>query len=145
LTSEPARLHPHVPPDEAEISVLVAEDDAAVREALTELVEMHPRLRLVAAVVDAWAAVEAAARDSPDVVIVDVRMPGGGGAWATREIRRLSPTTQVIAFSGSTDLPTMEAMREAGASGYLVKGSSLTTILEAIEQAATSRSRLGAQ
>ena len=124
--------------------MVVAEDDAAVREALTELVEMHPRLRLVAAVVDAWAAVDAAARESPDVAIVDVRMPGGGGPWATREIRRLSPGTQVIAFSGSSDPTTVDAMREAGASGYLVKGSSLTTILQAIDEAAARCSHLGA-
>jgi DNA-binding NarL/FixJ family response regulator len=69
------------------------------------------------------------------VAIVDVRMPGGG-AWTTREIRRLSPNTKVVAFSGASDPVTEDRMREAGARGYLVKGASVPAILETIEEVA---------
>jgi DNA-binding NarL/FixJ family response regulator len=116
------------------LRVLVAEDDTALRFALTELVDSQPELELVAAVADGWSATEVAARESPDVAIVDVRMPGGG-AWTTREIRRLSPNTQVVVFSGSSDPVTEDRMREAGAGGYLVKGSSVSAILETIQEA----------
>jgi HEXXH motif-containing protein len=134
VPSEPARIDALFEPPEAYVRVLVAEDDAAVRDSLTELIDIQPDLHLVGAVEDAWSAVETAARESPDVAIVDVRMPGGG-AWATREIRRLSPRTQVIAFSGNSDLTTVDQMHEAGAGGYLVKGSPLASILAAIAEA----------
>jgi DNA-binding NarL/FixJ family response regulator len=84
---------------------------------------------------DGWSATEVAARESPDVAIVDVRMPGGG-PWTTREIRRLSPNTRVVAFSGSSDPVTEDRMREAGAGGYPVKGSFVPAILETIEEVA---------
>ncbi len=120
----------------AAVRILVAEDDPRVRDALTELIAAQPELRLVDAVGDAPAAAAAAEREVPDIAIVDVRMPGGGGAWATREIRRRSPSTRVLAFSGHTDERTVNEMLAAGAHGYLVKGSSITVILETIAAAA---------
>ena len=126
------------------IRVLIAEDEEPLRSAIADLIASEGDLEVAAAVGTAEEAVASAAERRPDVALVDVRMPGGGGPWATREIRRLSPGTQVIAFSGSSDPTTVDAMREAGASGYLVKGSSLTTILQAIEEAAARCSHLGA-
>ena len=122
----------------AAVRILVAEDDARVREALTDLIATQPDLQLVDAVADAPAAAAAAEREAPDVAIVDVRMPGGGGAWATREIRRRSPTTRVLAFSGHTDERIVNEMIEAGAQGYIVKGSSITAILESIAVASAA-------
>jgi DNA-binding NarL/FixJ family response regulator len=124
--------------DAAAVRILVAEDDLRVRDALTELIAYEPDLHLVGAVGDASAAADAAARELPDVAIVDVRMPGGGGAWATREIRRRSPSTRVLAFSGHSDQETVDEMLDAGAHGYLVKGSSITVILETIAVAAAA-------
>jgi len=122
----------------AAVRILVAEDDLRVRAALTELIAIEPDFQLVGAVGDAPAAADAAERELPDVAIVDVRMPGGGGAWATREIRRRSPSTRVLAFSGHTDQQTVNEMLDAGAQGYLVKGSSITVILETIAVAAAA-------
>jgi DNA-binding NarL/FixJ family response regulator len=118
------------------IRVLIAEDDANVREALTAMIESTPGLELAGAVENARTAVSLAAAESPDVAILDVRMPGGGGVWATREIMRASPHTSVIAFSGDSDRRTIEAMVDAGAVGYLVKGSSIGSIIETVEHAA---------
>lgn len=122
----------------AAVRILVAEDDLRVRDALTELIATEPRFQLVGAVGDATSAAETAERETPDIAIVDVRMPGGGGAWATREIRRRSPSTRVLAFSGHTDQETVNEMLDAGAHGYLVKGSSITIILETIALAAAA-------
>jgi DNA-binding NarL/FixJ family response regulator len=121
------------------IRVLIAEDDPNVREALTAMIESTPGLELAGAVENARRAVAMAAAQSPHVAIVDVRMPGGGGVWATREIKSASPHTSVIAFSGDSDRRTMTEMVDAGAVGYLVKGSSIGSIIETIEQAASTR------
>jgi DNA-binding NarL/FixJ family response regulator len=103
------------------------------------MIESTPGLELAGAVDDAKSAVATAGAETPHVAIIDVRMPGGGGVWATGEIKRVSPQTSVIAFSGDTDRRTMAEMVEAGAVGYLVKGSSIGNIVETIEQAAFTR------
>jgi DNA-binding NarL/FixJ family response regulator len=124
--------------DPGPIHVLIAEDDPNVREALTAMIESTPGLELTGAVEDAQQAVALAAAELPNVAIVDIRMPGGGGVWATREIMSASPRTSVIAFSGDSDRRTMAAMVEAGAVGYLVKGSSIGSIVETVQQAAST-------
>ncbi len=121
-------------PAGAGVRVLIAEDNLSVNRALASLILSEPGLELVAAVADAAAAIAAAAAERPDVAIVDVRMPGGG-AQAAREIRRVSPGTSVIGFSGTNDAATVREMHAAGASGYVVKGASTAALLAAIEQA----------
>lgn len=125
--------------------MLVAEDDAPVREALASLIRSEPGLKLLAAVADAGGAIAAAAETQPDVAIVDVRMPAGGGARAAREIKRCSPGTKVLALSASDDRATVLEMLEAGAVGYLVKGGSIESILESIERAASGQSSLSVE
>jgi DNA-binding NarL/FixJ family response regulator len=119
----------------ASIRVLIAEDDEGIREVLASVVRSEPTFALVAAVEDADGAIEAAVRERPDVALVDVRMPGGG-ASATRGIKLRSPATSVLAFSAHDDALTMQAMYDAGADGYVVKGSSVTEIIASIMHAA---------
>jgi len=127
------------------IRVLLAEDDPVVLEALSALINDDPALQLVSAVNDTSAAVEAAARERPDVALVDVRMPGGGGAEAARGIRQRSPETRVLALSAYDDRATVLEMLEAGVVGYLVKGSSIDTIMESIRQAADGQGSLSVE
>ena len=119
----------------ARIRVLIAEDDEGVREILASIVRSEPAFELAASVEDAEQAILAAARELPDVALVDVRMPGGG-AMATRGIKQSSPYTGVLAFSAHDDRLTMKAMQEAGADGYVVKGSPVTAIVASIRDAA---------
>ena len=116
------------------IRVLIAEDDEGIRETLASLVRSEPALALAGLAEDAKGAIAVAARELPDVAVVDVRMPGGG-AGATRGIKRCSPGTGVVAFSAHDDALTMRDMRAAGADGYLVKGSPVSAIVACIEQA----------
>ena len=109
------------------IRVLIAEDDEGVRDILASVVSSEPCFVLAGAVEDAREAVALAARELPDVALVDVRMPGGGAA-ATRGIKQCSPGTKVLAFSAHDDALTMQEMRDAGADGYVVKGLSLIHI-----------------
>ncbi|MDP9492166.1 MAG: EAL domain-containing protein [Actinomycetota bacterium] len=127
------------------IRVLIAEDDAAVRDALSAVIAGESGLALVAAVGDGEAAIEAAAREQPDVALLDVRMPRGSGAEAARGIAECSPKTKVVALSASEDRAAVLEMLEAGVVGYLVKGSSIDGIVESIEQAAQGQGSLSVE
>ncbi len=120
---------PHSP-----IRVLIAEDDEGIRETLASLIRSERAFALAGVVVDAPQAIAAAARELPDVAVVDVRMPGGGEA-AAQGIKHCSPRTRVLAFSAHDDALTVRAMRAAGADGYLVKGSPVSEIVASIELA----------
>lgn len=118
----------------ARIRVLIAEDDEGVREILASVVRSEPSFVLAASAADADQAIAAAARELPDVALVDVRMPGGG-AEAARGIKLCSPHTSVLAFSAHDDALTMQAMYAAGADGYIVKGSTVAKIVASIQDA----------
>jgi EAL domain-containing protein (putative c-di-GMP-specific phosphodiesterase class I)/CheY-like chemotaxis protein len=126
------------------VRVLIADDDPSVRAAIGALVSSEAGLELVASVENAMAAIEAAASEKPDVALIDVRMPGGGRE-ATRGIKRRSPKTRVLALSASDDRATVLDMLEAGAVGYLVKGSSIKTIIESIQKAANGQGSLSGE
>jgi EAL domain-containing protein (putative c-di-GMP-specific phosphodiesterase class I) len=119
--------------------VLVADDEPNTRGALADLIIAEPSLELAGVAGDAEEAVTFSHRERPDVVLLDVRMPGGGGPRAARGIRRRSPRTRVVAFSAYGDLSTVAQMLEAGAEGYLVKGASSEEIVHAIHDAAQGR------
>src|SRR4026209_922553 len=83
----------------AHVRVLVADDAPALRDAPSSLLAQEPSLALVGSAADADEAVTIAKREQPDVALVDVSMPAGGGPRAGREIVRTSPPTTVIALS----------------------------------------------
>ncbi|HLF70438.1 MAG TPA: response regulator, partial [Actinomycetota bacterium] len=117
-----------------QISVLIAEDDTTVREALADLIDAEESLQLIGSAKDASEAIDLARKYRPDVALVDVKMPGGGGSRAAREIIISCPSTRVIALSAYDDRMTIVELLRAGASGYLVKGES-TDVLETIRRA----------
>ncbi len=126
------------------VRVLVADDEPALRDALSELLAQEPDLVLVGAAADADEAVSLAQRELPDVALIDVSMPGGGGARAAREISRLSPHTRVIALSAFEDRSTVMEMLRAGAVGYLVKGTGGDEIVGSIHRVANGRASMSA-
>jgi EAL domain-containing protein (putative c-di-GMP-specific phosphodiesterase class I)/ActR/RegA family two-component response regulator len=117
------------------LRVIVVEDDEAVRDALAALIGGETGLELVGTAADAVEAIKLAAATKPDVVLLDVRMPRGGGAVAARGIGQRSPSTKVIALSAVADRSTVLEMLEAGAIGYLLKGGPVDEITKAIERA----------
>ncbi|MDQ3991092.1 MAG: EAL domain-containing protein [Actinomycetota bacterium] len=118
------------------IRVLIADDEPVVRDALAELVGTEDSLELVGVAGDAKSAIALARETQPDVAMVDVRMPGGGGPHAAREIRIHCPHTRVVALSAYEDRGTVLEMVKAGATGYLVKGSAPGEILSSIHSSA---------
>jgi EAL domain-containing protein (putative c-di-GMP-specific phosphodiesterase class I)/CheY-like chemotaxis protein len=127
------------------IRVLIADDEAAIREALADLIGSEPSLHLVGAACDADDAIRLAGMHHPDVAIVDVKMPGGGGPRAAAEIRSASPQTRVVALSAYEDRGTVLEMIRSGAVGYLVKGTPAEEILETIRRAVRGQASLSAE
>lgn len=126
------------------IRVLIADDDADIRATIGGIVETEPGLVLVATAADADAAVSLAAKENPDVAVIDVGMPGGGAACA-RALKRASPSTHIIVLSGHGDRETVLAMIEAGADSYLVKSSGIDAILDTIHRAAAGQGSLSTE
>ncbi|MDX6563943.1 MAG: hypothetical protein QOD65_3757 [Gaiellales bacterium] len=123
------------------IRVLVAEDEEPLCAAICDLVRSEPGLEIVGAAATAADAIELAAATTPDVALVDVRMPGGGPA-TVRGIRQHSPTTAILALSAYEDQATVLEMLRAGAVGYLVKGISPVEVIEAIHRASRGQASL---
>jgi EAL domain-containing protein (putative c-di-GMP-specific phosphodiesterase class I)/CheY-like chemotaxis protein len=117
------------------IRVLVADDDEEVRQALAHLIDRHDSLELVGLAGDANEAIDLASTSRPDVVVLDVRMPGGGGARAAREIRRHCPDVRIVALSAHDDERSVRDMLGGGVTSYLVKGAPVPEILRAIQLA----------
>ena len=130
---------------DARVRVLVADDEPALRDALAELLAQEPSLALVGQAADAEEAATLAAREQPDVALVDVNMPAGGGPRAARDIVRASARTRVIALSAFEDRATVLAMFRAGAVGYLVKGSAGDEIVDSIHRVANGRASVSAE
>lgn len=124
------------------IRVLIADDEPAVRESLAGLIEDEASLELVATARNADEAIALAVRCRPDVALVDVRMPGGGGPRATREILEFVPETAVVALSANGDRDSVFRMLEAGALAYLVKGGSASELIATIERTVRRESSL---
>jgi EAL domain-containing protein (putative c-di-GMP-specific phosphodiesterase class I)/ActR/RegA family two-component response regulator len=124
------------------VRVLLADDDAGILTSLGDLVDEDPALEIVGLAKDTDEAIELAGRLHPDVALIDVRMPGGGGPRATREIRDLSPTTRIMAHSAYRERSLVLEMLEAGAVGYLVKGASGGELLEKIVRCAEGKAVL---
>ena len=132
--------------DPGSIGVLVADDEPEVRAALAELIEAEPGLRLVGTARDAEEAVELAGRSRPDVALVDVRMPGGGGPPPRRPgdppgLPR-DPRPRALGLRGPGDGP-----RDAPGRGRrrLVKGTPPAEIVRAIARASVGQTSLSAE
>ena len=126
-------------PDEAAIRVLVAEDEEPLRAAICDLIRSENGLELVGIASSADEAIAQAIELKPDVALLDVRMPGGGGPRAAAEIRSASPATRSLALSAYTDKSNVLEMLRAGAIGYLVKGDSPGEIADAVRRAARNQ------
>jgi EAL domain-containing protein (putative c-di-GMP-specific phosphodiesterase class I)/DNA-binding NarL/FixJ family response regulator len=127
------------------VKVLIADDEDLIRDALTALVNHDARCQVVAEAHNADSAIEMATSLQPDVVVLDVKMPGGGGARAAREIRARCPETRIIAYSAYEDRSCVLEMVRAGALGYLVKGGDPTTVIAAIHTVADGHSAMSGE
>jgi len=121
------------------IRVLICDDQDVVREGLRAILKAAKGIEVVGEASDGWEALEAARKLSPDVVLMDLKMPGVNGVQATRQIREQLPAVRVLVLTTyDADEWVFDAIR-AGASGYLLKDTPREGLVEAIHGTAAGR------
>lgn len=119
------------------IKVLLVDDHDLVRAGIRRLMEDHSAtegIEVVAEAASGEEAVDQVRRYSPDIVLLDVNMPGIGGLEAARRILRVDPEVRVIALTVHEEGPLLKRMIDAGAAGYLTKGCEVSEMVTAIRR-----------
>ena len=119
----------------APIRIVLVEDNQVFREALELLLGLRSDIDVVASVGDGLDAVPACREHSPDVILMDFRMPGLDGVQATAAVRETCPDVAVVCLTASATGREVEALYEAGAVACLTKDQELEEIVAAIHRA----------
>jgi DNA-binding NarL/FixJ family response regulator len=127
---------------EPTIRVVIADDQTLVREGLSLMLGLADGIEVVAVAVDGEQAVSAVLATSPDVALLDLRMPRVDGVEATRRLAQQAPGVQVVVLTTYADDDSVMSALRAGARGYLTKDASSEEIERAIRDAACGRTRL---
>jgi CheY-like chemotaxis protein len=132
--TEARREAPPVPPLEpsAQIRVLLADDHAVMRQSLALMLSQEPDIEVIGEAQDGGEAVELAARLRPDVILMDIGMPGVNGIDATRSINGAYPEICVIGLSMYEEGDRSQAIRSAGATDYVTKSAPKARLIAAI-------------
>jgi two-component system response regulator NreC len=118
------------------LKVLLVEDHAIVRQGIRSLLEEESDILVVGEAGDGSQALEQAERLSPDIVLMDLSMPGVGGIEATRQIRERFPAMRVIVLSMHESEEYVFRVLQAGASGYVLKRATTTELVLALRAVA---------
>ena len=124
------------------ITVVIADDHTLVREGTKQLLDEHPGLSVVGEAADGQEAVEVVTRLKPDVVLMDIAMPGMNGIEATKRIKETTPSTSVLVLTAYDDEQYIYALLDAGAAGYLLKNVSGEELARSIYAVAEGESVL---
>jgi len=127
---------------EKRIRIVLVDDHAVVRSGLGAFMLAHDDLELVGEASNGERAIALCQQTQPDVVLMDLMMPGMDGAMATRHIREKCPNTQVIALTSFKEKELVEGALQAGAIGYLLKDISADELANAIRSAAAGKPTL---
>jgi NarL family two-component system response regulator LiaR len=124
------------------IRVMVVDDHTMVRRGLATILKVFDDLELAGEAANGQAAIDLCARIQPDVILMDMVLPGMDGATATRLIRKQSPSVQVLALTSFKEESLVQSALQAGAIGYLLKDVSADDLAQAIRAAHAGRSTL---
>lgn len=122
------------------MKILLCDDQAVIRDGLEMLLSLERDIQIVATAQDGAEAVELAAQKQPDLILMDLKMPGTNGIEATRQIRANLPGIKVLVLTTYDDDEWIFDAIRAGASGYLLKDTPREKIVEAIRGTIAGRS-----
>ncbi len=125
------------------IRVVIADDHAVVLAGLRAVLRAAGDLEVVAEAADGRAAIDAVVRERPDLLLLDLSMPGLNGVEALRRVRELAPATRVVVLSMHAAPEYVRPALRAGAAGYLVKGPGLEDLVRALRAVAAGERFLG--
>lgn len=117
------------------ICVLVVDDHELVRSGITRMLADNPDIDVVGQASSGEGAIEFVRKQRPDIVLMDIRMPGIGGLEATRRILRIDDLIRVIVVTACADDPYPTRVMQSGASAYITKGADIQEMVRAIRQA----------
>ncbi|MBD3655611.1 MULTISPECIES: UvrY/SirA/GacA family response regulator transcription factor [Marinobacter] len=117
------------------IRVLVVDDHELVRSGITRMLADNPDLEVIGQASSGEEAIEVVRGDRPDIVLMDIRMPGIGGLEATRKILRIDDSIRIIVVTACADDPYPTRVMQAGATAYITKGADIREMLRAIRMA----------
>jgi DNA-binding NarL/FixJ family response regulator len=129
-------------PDARPIRVLLVDDHAMVRRGMRDFLELHDDIEIVGEAVDGGDAIAKATALQPDIVVMDLMMPGIDGIEATARIRADLPTVEIVALTSFVEEARVLAAIEAGASGFLLKDAEADELAAAIRAAAAGEVHL---
>jgi DNA-binding NarL/FixJ family response regulator len=118
------------------LRIVLADDHVTVRHGLKLLIESQSDMTVVAEAGDGATAVQCALDLRPDVVVMDISMPGMTGLVATRRLKQAQPDTAIVTLTRHADDAYLQELLRAGVSGYVLKQSAPTELLQAIRAAA---------
>ena len=123
------------------ITVLVADDHAMVRTGIARMLDDADDISVIAEAANGEEAIQRCRELRPDIVLMDIRMPGMGGLEATRKLQQVAPDTRIIAVSACEQEPMPSRLLKAGAWAYLTKGGddSGQEVLTAVRQVASGK------
>ncbi|HKS48664.1 MAG TPA: response regulator transcription factor [Amycolatopsis sp.] len=127
------------------LRVVLADDQAVVREGLVTLLGLLPGIEVAGAAADGAEAVALVAEHRPDVLLVDLRMPHCDGVEATRRVRAEHPDTEVVVLTTYADDESLLSALQAGARGFLTKDADADTIVRALRSAASGLSTVDSE
>jgi DNA-binding NarL/FixJ family response regulator len=131
-----------MPPRTPPIRVLLVDDHAMVRRGMRDFLSLHDDLEIVGEAADGAAAVDQAHDLRPDVVVMDLLMPGVDGIDATARIKAAHPDIEIVAITSFVEEARIVAALEAGASGFLLKDAEADELAAAIRAAASGEVHL---
>lgn len=120
----------------APLRILLADDHVTMRHGLKLLIESQEDMKVVSEASDGEAAIASAALLKPDVVVMDISMPGMNGLAATRALRQQQPAIAIVTLTRHSDDAYVRELLRAGVSGYVLKQSAPNELLQAIRAAA---------
>ena len=132
-------------PGGAPVRVLVVDDQQLIRDGIASLLGIQPGITVVGTASDGAQAVEQALALVPDVILMDVRMPGTDGVLGAAQVRRVLPGCQVIMLTTFDDEDYVVRALRAGAAGYLLKDLPATELASAVRMAHAGVAQFGAQ
>ncbi|GJQ29451.1 MAG: DNA-binding response regulator [Phycisphaerae bacterium] len=123
----------------AEIRVLLVDDHAMLRAGLRMLIASNPGLKVVGEAGDLRQAIDEAKRTTPDVVVLDLSMPGGSGVAGIERLRAAAPDAKILMLTMHDDPAYVRSALAMGATGYIVKSAADAELISAIRAVAAGR------
>ena len=124
------------------LRVLLADDHVTVRHGLKLLIDGQPDMKVVSEASDGQSALQIALESKPDVIVMDISMPGMNGLVATRALKQLQPDAAIVTLTRHSDDAYLQELLRAGVSGYVLKQSAPIELLQAIRAAGAGRQYL---